>query len=323
MITISKIAKLANVSVSTASKAFSGSTEVSEITRDRIFNVAKKLGVFKKFYNAKYPKIVIAVVVPEYLSGNYGVLISELQRFLNERDCTVTVTAANFLLDKNETLLDYYANYTNADGIIIVDGNIDVPEDFETPCVFIGNSCSVSMPNVVLNMETAIYDAVKYFGDMGAPSVGFVSESMTANRLELFRRSCGRVYGFCDESCISISESRFEQGGYEATERLINSGKLPRALICGYDNIAYGSMRALSEHGLAVPDDVALISLDNNPSSEYTVPSLSSIDIRCEDRARAAAQIILRKILTLADSDDAIFEAKLILRESSAITPGE
>ncbi|MBQ7386807.1 MAG: LacI family DNA-binding transcriptional regulator, partial [Clostridia bacterium] len=110
MITISKIAKLANVSVSTASKAFSGSTEVSEITRDRIFNVAKKLGVFKKFYNAKYPKIVIAVVVPEYLSGNYGVLISELQRFLNERDCTVTVTAANFLLDKNETLIDYYAN---------------------------------------------------------------------------------------------------------------------------------------------------------------------------------------------------------------------
>lgn len=63
MITLSKIAKLANVSVSTASKAFSGSTEVNEETREMIFDIAKKNECFKRFYNVKYPKLVIAIIV--------------------------------------------------------------------------------------------------------------------------------------------------------------------------------------------------------------------------------------------------------------------
>ena len=58
MITLSKLAKLANVSVSTASKAFSGSPEVNEETRQLVFRVAKEHGCFKKFYNAT---IVISV----------------------------------------------------------------------------------------------------------------------------------------------------------------------------------------------------------------------------------------------------------------------
>ena len=84
MITLSKLAKLANVSVSTASKAFSGSKEVNEETRAWIFSVAKEHGVFKKFYNVKYPRLVIAVVVPEFQSRNYGPLLSELQRSLDD-----------------------------------------------------------------------------------------------------------------------------------------------------------------------------------------------------------------------------------------------
>ena len=71
MITLSKIAKLANVSVSTASKAFSGSTEVSEDTKELIFEIAKKHGCFKKFYNVKYPKLVIAIIVPEFRGTYY------------------------------------------------------------------------------------------------------------------------------------------------------------------------------------------------------------------------------------------------------------
>lgn len=63
MITLSKIAKLANVSVSTASKAFSGSTEVNEETREMIFDIAKKNECFKRFYNVKYPELVIAIIV--------------------------------------------------------------------------------------------------------------------------------------------------------------------------------------------------------------------------------------------------------------------
>lgn len=62
MITLSKIAKLAHVSISTVSKSFSMSPEVNEQTREVIFSIAREHGSFKKYYNAKYPKFVVAVI---------------------------------------------------------------------------------------------------------------------------------------------------------------------------------------------------------------------------------------------------------------------
>lgn len=62
MLTLSKLAKLSNVSVSTASKAFSMSSEVSDETRQRIFDIANQHGCFKKFFKGKYPHYVVAVI---------------------------------------------------------------------------------------------------------------------------------------------------------------------------------------------------------------------------------------------------------------------
>ena len=79
MMTLSKIAALAHVSVPTVSKAFSMSSEVNEQTREIIFDIAKKHGCFRKYYNAKYPKHVIAVICPEFKSRYYSRVLSLLQ----------------------------------------------------------------------------------------------------------------------------------------------------------------------------------------------------------------------------------------------------
>lgn len=72
--TLSKLAKLANVAVSTASKAFSMSGDINEQTREEIFRIARENGCFKKFFNAKYPKFVAAVICPEVNSRHYSEL---------------------------------------------------------------------------------------------------------------------------------------------------------------------------------------------------------------------------------------------------------
>ena len=59
---LAKLAQLANVSVSTVSKAFSDSPEISGQTREIIFNVAKEHGCFDKYYKPVYSKKVIAVI---------------------------------------------------------------------------------------------------------------------------------------------------------------------------------------------------------------------------------------------------------------------
>ena len=59
--TLSKLAALANVSVSVVSKAFSGRADVSDSMREHVFAVAKENGCFEQFYHARYDKPVIAV----------------------------------------------------------------------------------------------------------------------------------------------------------------------------------------------------------------------------------------------------------------------
>lgn len=82
--TLTKLAKLANVSVSTASKAFSMSPEVNSETREMIFDKARELRCFKQFFSAKYPRLVVAVICPElesrYYSGAVGGRARRLRR---------------------------------------------------------------------------------------------------------------------------------------------------------------------------------------------------------------------------------------------------
>ena len=66
--TLSELARLANVSVSVASKAFSGRGDVSEAMKDHVFEVAKKYGCFHQFYNVPYDHRVVALIIPEAIS---------------------------------------------------------------------------------------------------------------------------------------------------------------------------------------------------------------------------------------------------------------
>ena len=69
--TLSKLAQLANVSVSVVSKAFSGRDDVSESMREHVFVVAREHGCFEQFYHAPYDKPVVAVIIPEAISEYY------------------------------------------------------------------------------------------------------------------------------------------------------------------------------------------------------------------------------------------------------------
>ena len=69
--TMKILAKLSGVSVSTVSKAFSGSKEISAHQREHIFQTAKENGCYEKYYKPRFEKPVIAVICPEFQSGYY------------------------------------------------------------------------------------------------------------------------------------------------------------------------------------------------------------------------------------------------------------
>lgn len=294
---MSKLAKLAHVSVSTVSKAFSMSAEVNAETREMIFDIARKNGCFKKFYTAKYPRYVIAVICPEFQSRYYSSMISLVQKKLSDYNCEICVAATDFSNESRKTLLEYYDKYTDVDAIIIVDGKIELESNIEVPTVIVGhnddNNCFVSID---IDYMPAVTEAIEYLKNKNITKIGYIGEKFTTDKKKKFITAMEENFGGYDESLISVVDDRFEKGGYNAMQKLIDSKNIPRAILCGYDNMAIGAIRCIYENGLSVPNDIAVIGFNDIPEAKYLNPPLSSIDPHMDTICNIAVSSILDKL---------------------------
>lgn len=297
MITLSKIAELAHVSVSTASKAFAGSNEVNEQTRKIIFDIAKQHNCFKKYYNVKYPKYVIAVIAPEFHSRLYSMYLTLLQAELAKYNCEICVAATNFSGRIEADLLDYYTKYANVDGIICIGHATSLETEISLPIATIGKSgVGDDVIKVRGNLEEALDEAVKHFKNKGITDIGYVGESLTCGTLEAFKTILHQNQIDINDDFISITDKRFEEGGYDAAERFFERGKLPRFILAAYDNMAFGAMHCITEHGIKIPEDVAIMGLNDNAESKYTNPPLTSVNFALEESCRVIVRELLNKI---------------------------
>ena len=297
MITLSKLASLAHVSVSTASKAFSMSNEVSEQTRETIFRIAREQGCFKKFFNAKYPKYVMAVICPEYKSHFYASVLSHLQERLSAHSCEVCVASTNFSPQTESDLLEYYSHYATVDGIIIMDGRVplNLPAEIPVATIIPNTGCEGAI-SLSGDWTDAITEAIRHFLGSGITDIGFIGDCHTFVKEALVRKVAETLSLPKDTIRFSLTEQRFEAGGYAAFEKFRDTGSIPRAIICAYDYMAIGAIRCACEHGLRVPEDVAIIGMDNIPENCYLNPPLASIDCNMDQLCAIAADAIIQRL---------------------------
>lgn len=320
MMTLSKLAKLANISVSTASKAFSGSNEVSEETREMIFAIAKEKGCFKKFYNVKYPKLVIAIIAPEFDSAHYTCYLSYIQKYLHQNNCELCVSTTDFSRERETELLEYYCKHANVDGVIAINIGSAVIENYEMPIVLIDPSKQQSSAiHILSDSKQAMQESIDYLAKKKVTSVGFIGETLTRRRLAYFKTALEESGIKYDEEFVRISEGRLEQGGYTAMESLFTQKKVPRAVVCAYDHMAIGAIRCIYDHGLSVPEDIAILGFDDIPQAKYLNPPISSISAPVEKLCQMAAEAIMCQIKGKEVEKVQKIESTLHLRRSMEI----
>ena len=318
--TLSKLAKLSNVSVSTASKAFSGSTEVNEETRQMIFEMAKQYGCFKKFYNAKYPKWVIAIIAPEFTSAYYVRYLSLIREYLDPEKYELCVSATGFSAEREASLIEYYDRHTNADGIIVVQSAVSATELSEMPVVFINPAHEQAHGvSVYGDLLPALREGVGYLTAHGVDAIGFIGESLTTAKWELFRQVLADHGVPYDESLVAVATKRFEEGGYQAMSMLLAADRRPRAVICAYDDMAIGAMRCMADHGLSVPRDIAVLGMDDIPQAPYLMPPLASISSNTDELCRLAVQSVVRQIHGEEETNRHVVPSTWHWRQSFAI----
>lgn len=318
MITLSKIAKLAHVSVSTVSKAFSNSPEISRETRDTIFGIAKDHGVFKKYYKAKYPKHIIAVICPEFEGRDYSSALTFLQKHLSDKGCEVCVASTNFSEETAKELLEYYNDYATVDGIVFIgDFPCKLLYTGDIPLAVIGHEHKDVAISVVTNPKTGYQSALKHLKECNVQTIGLLGEPHTERALENLKNTCTE-YGFEAKNIhTSISDRRFNEGGYLAAKELLENNPLPDAFICSYDNIAIGAMRYLTEKGYNIPKDTLIIGKSNTAESAYLTPALSTVDHHLNEACKNAADALHNLLIGKPYPNHINIEADFILRESA------
>lgn len=318
--TLTKLARIANVSVSTASKAFSMSSDISELTREEVFAAARANGCFKKFFNAKYPKYIAAVICPELNSRYYSDFCFSMQKHFGKVNFDVCISSYGFSDAAARDRIEYYEKYADVDVIVLLDSQTEHLPPHETPIINISSrNIENADLNIILDMESPMDEAVKYFINSNIYDIGFIGEKLTHNKLLLFKQAILNNKLSLNEETVYISGERFEKGGYDAAQRLLSSGRLPKALICAYDDMAFGAVKLFNEKGIHIPSDVKIISFDNISTSAYSVPSLSSVEFL----GKKAAELTVSSVLDILNGSSAeknhTLSAKLILRESSEI----
>ena len=293
---LSTLAKLCGVSAATVSKAFSGSGEISEETKNKIFEIAKKHGVYDRYNKNKYDRKVIAVMCPELNSDFYNKFVTLLDKEITEAGGIMTVSVTNFDEERERTILSYYNSYCKVDGIITINQSVDVDKSITVPVVAISPGSNAETIDIIKNIN-CLDDVIRYLKDNGHTEIGFVGEPLTIRKSDTFKEAMRNNMLLVKDEYIRISSLRFEEAGIQVMDRWFDEGKeLPTAIIAAYDYVAIGIIKSIQSHGLKVPNDISVIGMDDIAVGTYLETPLSTIKANTELICQKATEIIMNKI---------------------------
>lgn len=296
--TLERIAEEAGTSISTVSKAFSGSREISEYTKERIFSIAKEMGCFEKYYKHPAGRPLVALLFPEVESEYYARAIGMLEREITARGADTVVAFSHFDPEDTARLFSALAYRIKADGVILAGGGMLIKNPDEIPLVSYSSGIGRPMnaDKVTLDMQGGILKLVDLIRDYGYRRVGFIGERLTEEKLlslkEAMRSRGLPVY----PKYIVETDARFTDAGAQGFEELVRRGELPEVIVAAYDYIAYGAMKQAKLRGYRIPNDISFVGIDDLSTADYIETPLTSLHTHLEDVAKTLVDLVFKRI---------------------------
>ena len=326
--TYKKIAQAANVSLSTVSKALSGSKEISDELRQNIIQIAKKMGYFeekrkRKIEYAKSDTITIAVICPEIISLFYAREITAIKNRIEESGGLCAVYVYDFDDKKLDRILEQITVRNSADGIILFEEFLEM-SNCSIPMVCLSSSENIPYDTVFCDTNVYMSDVVRYLKDLGHTDIAFVGESNTMSKLTAYRKAMNSLEIPYTSENEYIINARFEEIGHQAALQMMQKKKLPTAIICAYDEIALKMINDFCQCGIKIPEQVSIIGINDIPMSSYAPIPLTTIRIFQEEQGALAVNLLYDKIYENSDIIQHIsIGHRLIERESVGKAPKE
>ena len=333
MASIKEIAKLAGISVGTASFVLNGKGDqmrISKATQEKVLQAARELGYLPNISARRLRsegEKVVPVIAILWTADTRAALIS---RFLDGVQSKLTDESHNF-----ELLIQPYENSklerlsslvtgTRFNGAIIANAS---DEDLK----FLENS-DINVPIVLYQRKSGNYSSVfvdsyqagkevaKLFASRGHKKSGLILPALSSQAVRL--RKEGFINGVNSTGLQllphhMISGSFSEEGGYNCIKELLLKGDLPSSLFILSDEMAIGALTALHEANIKVPAEIEIMGHDNNVNTKFTIPSLSTIHLPVEEMAGACVNMLISLIEQREKGPiQERFKTKMVIRQS-------
>ncbi|PAP76049.1 LacI family DNA-binding transcriptional regulator [Rubrivirga marina] len=339
-ITISDVAEQAGVSTGTVSAVLNDRSGVRETTRARVRHVMAELG-YRPSTSARHLAGLgdaaavqppgVGVVIKEIDNPFYAEVVKGAGQALDERGYVSLVCTSEGDYEREGTAIDSLRNRFVGGVIIapVLDAHADLSHLFMLrrsgfPFVLLETVLGLPTNAVSVDNVEAAALAVRHLLGLGHERVvHFAGPTYTRHSQDRslgFERAVGQSPLPFTPSLVVPAGSGFEDGYRTGLEYFRDRAHdRPTAVTCFNDLVALGLIRALTELGLRVPDDVSVVGFDDIPAASYLPAPLTTVHVPQREMGRRAATLLLDAMADAsAEPTSILLDASLVERATTA-----
>ena len=303
---------------------------IPQHTRDRVFEAARRFQYRPNYFARSLRNsrsMSVGVIVPDLSDGYFPVVMNAIETHLLESHYFY-VTASHYR--RSELVEEYSRRLMEraVDGLLL----LDTPAEVHVPVPAVAVSSHHSGPgvtNIVLDHDRAARLALMHLRDLGHERIALMQgpEAITDakyrwNAILNVAKEMG--IGIDPNLCMHMHKAdQTPELGYSLMRDLLEQRRDFTAVFCFNDIAAIGAVRALTDAGLRVPDDVSVVGFDDIITAAFNQPSLTTVKQPLRQMGLRAAQVLLERIAN-PEKDYAaelVMEPELVVRESTGPAP--
>ena len=328
--TLSDVAKLAGVSVATASRALSNPDLVADGTRRAVREAAASCG-YKINLVARSLRIqrtdTLLVLAPDIDNSFYPRVVRSIEDTALAMGYAIIVGFTS----KTDKYREAYGELLSAgrvDGMVVMDGGTGV-ERFtgpqpDLPVVQVFDRIyDAPVPVVRVDERQVAELAVHQLASMDHRRIahisGAVDQHSARERREGYKAAMSKLGLPVDDHLLKNGNGH-RDGGAEAMRQLLELPQAPTAVFCANDTMACAAMDLCRDRGIHVPGDISFIGADGTADGLFAFPSLTTVDVPRAEAGSRAVEKLVGLIRGQAVAPDTVLPVELKLRGSCAPT---
>jgi LacI family transcriptional regulator len=326
--TMREVAKRAGVSPATVSRVLNKTHYISVETSQRVLDVVNQLHYHKNIHARRLStgqSNLFGLVISEITNPYFPELIKGFQAAAWDRGFDVLLCNTEYNQERTKLVITKLRE-NDVRGVAFVTASVDKGMTAELTAAGIGvvfcnlGPAETLVSNVSINYQGGISQAIEHVVRLGHRRAAIIAGPEDNRTAVLIRRTleAGLRERRLDPFPVTHCDWRVD-AGRGVVPAVVSAPETPTVIFCGNDLIAMGAMSALEEAGVAIPEDISVIGVDDISFAFLARPPLTTIRVPREQLGTTAFQA-LDKMMKLKRHKGAEYglETELIVRKSTA-----